>query len=44
MLKRMLHKARELLNRSRNWIPPEDNLFYRVRYTSVPTWRPWRDY
>jgi hypothetical protein len=43
MLKRMLHKARELLNRVRNW-RSEDNLFYRVRYTSVPIWRPWRDY
>jgi len=33
LLKRLLTKSRELLNR------PTD-----VHYTSVPLWRPWRDF
>ncbi len=44
MLKQMLDKARELLNKARKWMPPEDSPFYCARYTSVPLWRPWRDY
>jgi len=44
MLKRMLNKARELLNRARKWKPVADSPFYHVRYTSVPVWKPWRDF
>jgi hypothetical protein len=44
VLKQMLHKVRELLNKARTWMPPEDSPFYRVRYTSVPSWKPWRDF
>jgi hypothetical protein len=44
MLKRMLEKARELLLKARKWNRPADGRFYRVRYTSVPVWKPWRDF
>jgi len=44
MLKHILNKAKELLNRAKKWIPPDDSPFYQVRYTSVPIWKPWRDY
>ncbi len=44
VLKQILNKFRELLNKVRRWLPPEDSQFYRVRYTSVPSWKPWRDY
>ena len=40
MLKQMLSKVRELLNRIRELLHrPTD-----VHYTSVPLWRPWRDF
>jgi hypothetical protein len=35
MLKRILDKVRELLNRA---------VASDVRYLSVPVWRPWRDF
>ena len=40
MFKRLLSKLRELLRRA------TDELYMarEVRYTSVPVWRPWRDY
>jgi hypothetical protein len=44
MLKRMLEKARELFNKARRWNQQPDGSFYRVRYTSVPVWKPWRDF
>jgi hypothetical protein len=44
MLKHILNKVREWLHKARKWTPPEDSLFYRVSYTSVPLWRPWRDF
>jgi hypothetical protein len=36
----ILNKVREWLHKARKWMPPEDSAFYRVRYTSVPLWRP----
>ena len=39
MLKHIFSKFRELLNRVREREP-----LYRVRYFSVPIWRPWRDF
>jgi hypothetical protein len=40
MLKQMLSKVSELLNRVRECLDkPTD-----VHYTSVPLWRPWRDF
>jgi hypothetical protein len=33
MLKRLLHKLREFLNKRTD-----------VHYTSVPVWKPWRDF
>lgn len=44
MLKRMLNKARTLLDKIRKWNASEDNRFGGVGYTSVPSWRPWRDF
>jgi hypothetical protein len=44
VLRHMLNEVRGLLNKARKWMPPSDSLFYRVRYTSVPLWKPWRDY
>jgi hypothetical protein len=44
VLKHMFDKFQELLSKARKWMPPEDSPFYRVRYTSVPLWKPWRDY
>jgi hypothetical protein len=44
VLKQLLNKTRELLNKATKWKPWVDNPFYRVRYTSVPLWRPWRDF
>jgi hypothetical protein len=44
MLKHILTKIRELLNLVRIWNLPPDRSFYRVRYTSVPLWKPWRDF
>jgi len=32
------------LNNTRKWKLPIDSAFYQVRYTSVPVWKPWRDY
>jgi len=43
MLKHLLNKTRELLNKARKWQLLADRPLYRVRYTSVPVWRPWRD-
>jgi len=44
VLKQMLNKARELLNKARKWKSLADSRFYPVRYLSVPLWKPWRDY
>jgi len=44
MLKHLLKKLRELLNKARKWNLPADSPSYRVRYTSVPVWKPWRDF
>jgi len=44
MLKRMLNKARTLLDKIRKWSALEDDRFGSVSYTSVPSWRPWRDF
>ena len=42
MLKRMLNKARGLLDKIRKWNASENNTIGSVAYTSVPSWRPWR--
>ncbi len=44
MLKQLLIKVREWLNTAKSWNRRSDSPFYRVRYTSVPVWKPWRDY
>ena len=44
MLKRMLNKAKGLLDKIRKWNASEDNRFGSVGYTSVPSWRPWRNF
>ncbi len=44
MLKRMLNRVREWLQKAREWKPLADSPFPRVRYTSVPVWKPWRDF
>jgi hypothetical protein len=44
MLKHIFDKFSKLLSKARKWMPPEDSRFYRVRYTSTPVWKPWRDY
>jgi hypothetical protein len=44
VLKHMLNKAKELLNRARKWKPLADGAFYHVRCLSVPLWKPWRDF
>lgn len=43
-LKRFLRKLRAALLKTAKWKPPADSPFYAVRYTSVPIWKPWRDY
>jgi hypothetical protein len=44
VLKHMLNSARALLDKIRKWNASEDNRFGSVGYTSVPSWRPWRDF
>jgi hypothetical protein len=44
VLKHLLNKVRELLNKARECKPLADSPSYRVRYTSVPVWKPWRDF
>jgi len=44
VLKHILNKARELLLKLTKGKPPADSPFYRVRYTGVPVWKPWRDF
>jgi len=44
VLELLLHKIRQLLHKLTIRIPPADSPFYLVRYTSVPLWKPWRDY
>jgi len=44
MLKRILEKAKEWFNKARKWNQRADSPYYRVRYTSVPVWKPWRDF
>jgi hypothetical protein len=43
VLKHFLHKIRAVLKAAK-WKPPADSPFYAVPYTSVPMWKPWRDY
>ena len=43
MLKDLLKHFKELLNNVRKSMPPSDSPLYRI-YTSVPAWKPWRDY
>lgn len=44
MLKHLLNKIKELLDIARKWNSPTESPTFRVRYTSVPVWKPWRDY
>ncbi len=44
MLKHLLIKIRKLLSKARKGKPPEERASYQVRYTSVPSWKPWRDF
>jgi hypothetical protein len=44
MLKKLINKIRGLLERARKWNTHEDGRSGRVGYTSVPFWRPWRDF
>jgi hypothetical protein len=44
VLKHMLNKVREWIGKAGKWMPPEDSPCYRVRYLSIPLWKPWRDY
>jgi hypothetical protein len=44
VLKHLLRKIKEVLDKLTLRMPHADNSFYRVRYTSVPLWKPWRDY
>jgi hypothetical protein len=43
VLKNILKKIKELANNVRKSMPPSDSPLYRS-YTSVPMWKPWRDY
>jgi len=43
VLKNILKKFKELANNVRKSMPPSDSPLYRI-YTSVPMWKPWRDY
>jgi len=44
VVKLLLKKIRELLERARKWNAHEDGAAGRVEYASVPYWRPWRDF
>jgi hypothetical protein len=33
----------EIFKKFRKWLPPSNSPAYRS-YTSVPMWKPWRDY
>jgi hypothetical protein len=44
ILEHSLRKLRAVLLKAAKWEPPADSPFYAVRYTSVPVWKPWRDY
>jgi hypothetical protein len=44
VVKRLLKKIRGLLERALKWNAHEDGAPDRVGYTSVPYWRPWRDF
>jgi hypothetical protein len=41
ILKHFRRKLRAVLLKAAKWEPPADCA---VRYTSVPVWKPWRDY
>jgi hypothetical protein len=43
MLKQLFNKVREWLDKAKTRNRPAHSPFYRVRYTSVPVWKPWRD-
>jgi hypothetical protein len=44
VLKQMFNKVRKWLHKARKWKQLADIRLHRVDYTSVPVWRPWRDY
>ena len=44
MMKDLLKKAAVLWKQVRRWKRLVDGLCDSVGYTSVPLWRPWRDY
>jgi hypothetical protein len=44
VVKLLLKKIRGWLERARKWNAHEDGASGRVGYTSVPYWRPWRDF
>ena len=43
MLKHILNKVREFIRKADNWKLFENSRFH-PGYTSVPIWRPWRDF
>jgi hypothetical protein len=44
VVKLLIKKIRGLLEGARKWNAHEDGAAGRVGYTSVPYWRPWRDF
>jgi hypothetical protein len=44
VLKHMLNRAKHWLNMAREWNRFANSSSGRVRYTSVPVWKPWRDF
>jgi len=44
VLRQLLNKLRGLFERVRKWNAHEEGPSGRVSYTSVPFWRPWRDF
>jgi hypothetical protein len=44
MQKQTPSKVRELFDKARQWKARADKALSAVRYTSIPLWKPWRDY
>jgi hypothetical protein len=44
MVKNLLKKIRTLLGKAREWNRHEDGPPHPACYTSVPVWKPWRDF
>jgi len=44
VLKLLLFRAAKWLANARKWKLAADDLLYKVGYTSVPLWKPWRDF